>query len=735
MTTNKTITPATMQAVLLQLPAMSDKIVDDTRHEKVLSYMQLYLESPTAIQDLLKWNLLGTTITQCIQPYSDFRVSSVAVRFLGGCIAVDTHGQQMWHELVKENTIIRWIIDNRNSQHAILRFSCLSFIRQVAMSTSSAELFDYAGYVFDRLVDSSYFVVAEASRLLAVLFPNNSLKKEIERMVAIPYDELTDAQKRAILTAAHTLFGIPSKQVHDYALDIFAVDGMLEPFVFDTDRLVRDKALDVLEKMLAVGTDSSITTAVIGVLVKYVGRDHLTVLVVLRCLAAITKVATGDICHEIAQLAVSVLTQICDIPYNVFTSTSDLNAIKSGITTILGDSATGRSIVNGIALESSRVVREYCCHTFDEHIFSVLEQLLESKKVQRHPQLFHQVLDSIIHLLRQAAATTGSVDSSQYLAVLPGLVSNFAIRAPGLKLLFELAFEIIEDNLPGRLGAFMASLSRATGTRLVDVEWEARDTVLEFVDKVVSCVDWNVAKLLVGQKYGDVVMALKDAEEYVRASAAQTVSTLITRGDQQFVHEFLEHEGLQCQQLAALVNDGEAFVKREALDLICAIGTHTTEDRWIRCLSYNKLYQLSDDPDFEVRVRCAKLLGLLTKCWLEGCGNRAEELQPGCLLVDLCKDPSRYVRKVCLESLLALKESDYGGCGTKHVSTKKRRQATEEPPRSRFHQKLQNIDFARLEASLTAEHLYQEALDTQVERQVMAEESEVNNGNNILDCY
>ncbi|KAJ2570643.1 hypothetical protein GGH95_004211, partial [Coemansia sp. RSA 1836] len=52
-----------------------------------------------------------------------------------------------------------------------------------------------------------------------------------------------------------------------------------------------------------------------------------------------------------------------------------------------------------------------------------------------------------------------------------------------------------------------------------------------------------------------------------------------------------------------------------------------------------------------------------------------------------------------------------------------------------FYCKLCGIDFARLESTLTAEHLYQEALDTQVEKEMMTETQDPNIGNNILDCY
>ncbi|KAJ2636336.1 hypothetical protein GGF44_003155 [Coemansia sp. RSA 1694] len=112
----------------------------------------------------------------------------------------------------------------------------------------------------------------------------------------------------------------------------------------------------------------------------------------------------------------------------------------------------------------------------------------------------------------------------------------------------------------------------------------------------------------------------------------------------------------------------------------------------------------------------------------------------------MCTDSSRYVRRVCLDSLLHMKhshESSIGGRDTAvQVETgdgrEGKRQTIEQGGGSSsesFYRKLCGIDFARLESTLTAEHLYQEALDTQVEKEMMTETQDPNIGNNILDCY
>ncbi|KAJ2134332.1 hypothetical protein IW136_004688 [Coemansia sp. RSA 678] len=308
--------------------------------------------------------------------------------------------------------------------------------------------------------------------------------------------------------------------------------------------------------------------------------------------------------------------------------------------------------------------------------------------------------------------------------MVPRLICTFAIRAPGLRGVFDLALELL-----GSCNAeFVQGLEHAIRTRIVDVEWESRDTVIEFVTRAVREHAWPRVELLVTrQVVDDAVRALSDAEEYVRASAAYLLAALVERGDEERARYVSGHKHLTQSDLARLVADSEAFVKRAALDLVHALGTRGIGTTWFECLTYRMLYDLADDPDFEVRVRCARILALLT----QNSPVNTSELQSTSLLLEMCRDSSRYVRAECLRSLRELKQN------TQDVDM------TNEPEPKRVYvgertdlcEKLRNVDLAQLEASLSAEHLYQEALDTQVARELMREKSDANAGNNILDCY
>ncbi|KAJ1801065.1 hypothetical protein LPJ59_000599 [Coemansia sp. RSA 2399] len=803
---NTAISPAAMHAVLRQLPQMSGKIVDDTRHEKVLSYMRLFLASPDAIAKLSEWDALQV-LSSCLQQPSDYRVSAVAIRFLGDIVSAPG-ALSLWHSVASEpHGVLRWVAENVDSQHALLRFSCLYFVRMAASIDDARvaefldQQLDYPRYITRRLLDAgSYFVVAEACKLLgALVCRHGQLDRPLcdlfHTLVARPFASQSAARKLAVLAAASTLYGTDDAQVHRMGLQTLTVDK-LAPYLFASDRLVRDRALDVLENTLRLADDPECLATVVCILTTHINDASVSSKVraatVLRILAAVVKEspvnrnwvgveAVATTCKAIVGMALALLCTANDMDAEP-TERADLAEVYQFLGSLI-DPMTQQGARSSILCEAARIVREYT--TFDQHVVSVLFQLLDHKQVQANVQLLHLVLDSIVRSLRRGAKHSASGFS--HLLALPGIITNFAIRAPGLKVLFDLAQEVIRDQNDydvGLFAKFCSSLVQSIRERLADVEWEARDTALEFVSSVVRHLGWPKARCLFSPHTAhtslidDAALALDDPEEYVRASGAQLLAIIVDyaheeeeEGDAEIVRVISGHKRLCRDGLAALLNDSEAFVKRAAFDLVYSLGTAAMAGRtetyeWVYSLSYPKLYQTADDPDFEVRVRCAKLLALLCRCWLrqeeeeeeeeeveEGrtrfaATDKVADLQPGSLLIDMCRDASRYVRRVCVDELLQMKRDlgpplsaenksdaaslDGGNAGEMHLS---KRQTVVQNHAALFYQKLCAIDFARLEGSLTAEHLYQEALDTQVERELMAESKAPNEGNNILDCY
>ncbi|KAJ2518830.1 hypothetical protein GGI11_002753 [Coemansia sp. RSA 2049] len=835
---NTAISPAAMHAVLRQLPLMSGRIVDDTRHEKVLSYMRLFLASPGAIARLGEWEVVRV-LGDCLRQSSDHRVSAVAVRFLGDCIAVPEAGRAVWRCVADEQpdgAILRWIVENADSQHARRALACLYLFRRGAVEEVAEEeeggtlleRLDYRRYVVRRLLDSgSYFVVEEACRLLGVLVYRRGrldpvMCELVRALVDRPFAQQSTGRKLAVLAAVSTLFcGTAGRRpVHCLGLRLLPLDR-LALYLVDSDRLIRDRALDVLENTLRLTGDPGCGPAVGRILSALAGGHaggagvgtKVRAVTALRIMAAVVKEAPSN--RRLADIgacirgrasafigtAISLLcmahgleTEASAEPHSpddelhlFLYSLIDPSAASSRPGATADSAAAGGGSAQGIRsavlIEAARVVREYCRTGFDSDTVLVLSRLLEHKRVQANAQLLQLVLDAAVGALRLArhSADLGIA----HLLELPAIISNFAIRAPGLKTLFELAHEVVEskDSYDGGLfGRFCVALFRSVRARLVDVEWEARDTALEFVSAVVRGQGWVGAQCLVCPFEGDArdslivdaVRALDDPEEYVRASGAQVLAAIVdkARDDHDAVWTIVGHARLGRDGLASLLNDSEAFVKRAALDLVCTIGwavalssssTHYDGScEWLHCLSYPRLYQIADDPDFEVRVRCASLLALLLDCWLlrvddlDSDAGVLEGLQPGTLLIDMCGDSSRYVRRVCLDRLSDMKQGldshfskhpngeeeeeaeaavDEDSSTSNSSCVSKRRQTAGRDRKAVFYQKLCAIDFARLKDSLTAEHLYQEALDTQVERELMDESEAPNEGNNILDCY
>ncbi|KAJ2142590.1 hypothetical protein IW142_004218 [Coemansia sp. RSA 564] len=695
-----------MRGVLEQLPHMSGQIVDGTRHEKVLSYMRLFLASDAAVEQLMSWNALRT-LAECLQPQSDMRVTATAVRFLGDAFRA-RNGKVLW-TAVHTTQIVEWVVDNADSSHALVRVAWLHFMCQASYINDHAyvELLDRVDYprlLLRRLLDSSYFVVASACMLLGRLFHVNTIDPNlsalIEQLVARPFALQTSARKAAVLATAETLLLLKNKDVQEFVHRVFA-QPVLEPYLYDVDRLVRDRALDVLE-LVVLDVDAMGVRELVAALARRVDGC-----VVLRCLAAVVKQLPWNRCiegGEARRLGLMIANMGVSLLLSIHPATQVAKAAQQS-----------PSASSMIACEAARIVREHSQTTFSAHTASSMCLLLSNPRVQQHTQLVQLVLSTLLQTLRLAHNRT-------HVQMVPRLICTFAIRAPGLRGVFDLALELL-----GSCNAeFVQGLEHAIRTRIVDVEWEARDTVLEFVTRAVRELAWPCVELLVTQQVvDDAVRALSDAEEYVRASAAYLLAAVVERGDEERARYVSEHKHLTQSDLARLVADSEAFVKRAALDLVHALGTRGV-GMWIECLTYRTLYDLADDPDFEVRVRCARILALLTQT----SPVNTSELQSTSLLLEMCRDSSRYVRAECLRSLRELKQN------TPDVDM------TSEPEPKRVYVgertdlwKLRNVDLAQLEASLSAEHLYQEALDTQVARELMREKSDANAGNNILDCY
>ncbi|XP_047480369.1 uncharacterized protein LOC125032976 isoform X2 [Penaeus chinensis] len=139
---------------------------------------------------------------------------------------------------------------------------------------------------------------------------------------------------------------------------------------------------------------------------------------------------------------------------------------------------------------------------------------------------------------------------------------------------------------------------------LGDTEWEVRDSALELLltcmklakEKYPYFVEW-----LLRYRLNDALLtALGDVEGYVRASALNVLANIIEID--KVWHE-LELENLPVRSLAAVLTEGEASVRRSAINLIQALfiaGKY--EDMMMNTMVVPVIQHAAEDSDDEVRA-------------------------------------------------------------------------------------------------------------------------------------
>ncbi|KAJ1939333.1 hypothetical protein EC988_007340, partial [Linderina pennispora] len=226
------------------------------------------------------------------------------------------------------------------------------------------------------------------------------------------------------------------------------------------------------------------------------------ILVALRGLAAMVKGlnasecpgrSAADVLKAIAYTAVSILADLQNVRFPLVAEESiyshpELQQISLCVREF-AESDGHQAVLNQVSTELARIVRDYSQVFFDQPIFEVLERLVEVERVQKSQQLLSTVLDAAVKSLK-LAKHVGFV----HLMRLPELVANFSIGSSGVKALLMVALEVIGEQAEFEavlFGRFARALVSAMRTRLADVEWEVRDTVLEIVHAAVETIEWG----------------------------------------------------------------------------------------------------------------------------------------------------------------------------------------------------------------------------------------------------
>ncbi|KAI1319926.1 BRCA1-associated ATM activator 1 [Mortierella claussenii] len=272
-----------LHRVVMALPRMPKNIVDDTRHEKVLSYVSAFIAQgdPVLMNTMLvEWAILDI-FQACLAPDQDYRVSCVALRLLGYLLKHDPiHGATVkslgsagvWNLLeTRYPTILNFMIDNTMGEEALTRYSCWFAWEHAVKYDGGAQWLLQTGrssvMVKEALKDTSTYVLAAACRFLVAIIENRSI--EAERITA--HDTLMDTLMESIslYKLVHTMMTDQDSEsnrvagleflwmVTDSRSDrgaAFLCQSQLffsyMDLLMDDSRLVRSRALDILSILL-----------------------------------------------------------------------------------------------------------------------------------------------------------------------------------------------------------------------------------------------------------------------------------------------------------------------------------------------------------------------------------------------------------------------------------------------------------------------------------------------------
>ncbi|KAF9961074.1 BRCA1-associated ATM activator 1 [Mortierella alpina] len=274
-----------LRRVIEALPTMPKNIVDDARHEKVLSYVSAFIaqRDPTLMHTMLvEWDILGTfqaclrysfLLFACLAPGQDYRVSCVALRILGYCLQYDTNSTtSVWKQLETVHpSILSFIIENTHGEEALVRYSCWFALQYAVKNDSGAQWLLSTGRCSDMvaaaLQDTSTYVLTAACQFLVAIIENRSMEEqqftahdtlmntllESISLYKLIHTMMTDQESERNRVAGLEFLWMVTDSRSDRGT-VFLQQSQLffnyMDLLMDDSRLVRSRALDVLSILL-----------------------------------------------------------------------------------------------------------------------------------------------------------------------------------------------------------------------------------------------------------------------------------------------------------------------------------------------------------------------------------------------------------------------------------------------------------------------------------------------------
>ncbi|RHZ52794.1 hypothetical protein Glove_457g48 [Diversispora epigaea] len=286
---------------------MSRDIVDDTIHEKVLSYLSEYAsQGPDMVATFMQWNVLDV-IRACIkqdnQPENegnelnesgiegngsgdgsreeeneyeiepDYRIIALSIRFLAKLLENDNKKNALLYNKidVSYHDILNFISENAFSEEGSLRYSCYEVLEQIVSYENGAKWFfrtnKSSQIVSACFLDSNTYVTTTASKLLLSIINNSTISTNLNDETVIQNKllnhlistlDIFDIIKRLLFNSSEDIgerlatlqliwILINSKTENAYE---FIKRGQLlnrlDLLLIDHDKVIRSRTIDIL---------------------------------------------------------------------------------------------------------------------------------------------------------------------------------------------------------------------------------------------------------------------------------------------------------------------------------------------------------------------------------------------------------------------------------------------------------------------------------------------------------
>ncbi|CAG8643206.1 22383_t:CDS:10 [Rhizophagus irregularis] len=651
-----------LQNIVKSLPHMSKDIVDDTIHEKVLSYLSEYAsQGPKTVVKFIEWDILDIIRSCIMRVHEDYRIMALSIRFLARLLANDDrHHAPLFSQLhTNYMGILHFILDNVFNEEALMRLSCIEALEQIVIYNLGAKWFlesnkshQIVAKCFD---DSSTYVTVTASKLLLTIINNCSLFAKLSLTTNWKNTETQDALMDSLITS----------------LDLF---NKINQFAFDSSVDIRRRleALQIIWELVNSRTNNAI---------EFIKQGHL-----LNRLNVLLTDPDRNIRARANDILCIVLDWVPD-PISLFKrsgsldtkdSVTEINVLESSIK-LVERVSKGKIIIAsvfmdllifllGFATNQQNIENpekfEYLRHNyvhfeviFENGTFEKLKKLFQTKRNFAGRKL---LILNILHTIRvisqknaAAVANTSSICMildilfmpefntdqrimKEALSIIPVvlftkidynkitdqeivnktlqaiqfLALDSKIECRGMVLLLETMEKLLCANVMGTYilySKYAKEWADVLIFRACDLRWDIRDSILEFIGGLFdksSNVGSGVNFIIKFDLLNIVFAKINDEEPY----------TIIrnSKGWQYIVSGQLQED--IALKLPFMMRDSEAFVRRAVMELMtCLIverecGTILLDDRNAEIMNPNIMDKIMDDPDFYVRINGCQFL-------------------------------------------------------------------------------------------------------------------------------